>query len=116
MTRPLYLTGGLIALTLGIIGAFLPIMPTVPFLIAAAFCFARSNPEWEKKLLDHPTHGPTLRDWNERGAVSRRVKLIAIASMAVGGVVTWLTIGWPWAGISLAILATVGPWLWTRPE
>ncbi|MGE3692003.1 MAG: YbaN family protein [Novosphingobium sp.] len=116
MVRPLYLTGGLLALALGIVGAFLPIMPTVPFLILAAFFFARSKPEWEQRLLDHPQYGPTLRDWRARGAIRRRVKLIAIGGMCVGALFTWLTIGWPWVAISLAIIVFVGGWIWTRPE
>ncbi|MFN9377367.1 MAG: DUF454 family protein, partial [Novosphingobium sp.] len=55
IARPLYLTGGLIALGLGLIGVALPIMPTVPLLLLAAFCFARSHPEWARRLYNHPT-------------------------------------------------------------
>lgn len=110
------MTGGLFALGLGIIGVFLPIMPTVPFLILAAFCFARSRPEWEQRLLDHPQYGPTLRDWRERGAVRRRVKIVAISAMSAGAAFTWFTVGWPWVLISLAIIVFAGGWLWMRPE
>lgn len=116
MVRPLYISGGLIALGFGVVGVFLPIMPTVPFLIAAAFCFARSKPEWEQRLLDHPQYGATLRDWRERRAIRRRVKVVAIAAMCAGAVFTWLTIGWPWVAISLAIIVLAGGWIWTRPE
>jgi len=116
MVHPLYMAGGLFALVLGIIGAFLPIMRTVPFLIAAAFCFGRSKPEWEQRLLDHPQYGDTLRDWRERGAIRRKVKLIAIGGMSMGALVTWLTIGWPWVAISLTIIVLAGTWIWTRPE
>jgi len=49
--RPLYTAGGIIATGLAAVGAFLPIMPTVPFLLVAVFCFARSNPAWEQKIL-----------------------------------------------------------------
>src|SRR5438309_668587 len=110
------MAGGPFALVLGILGAFLPIMPTVPFLIAAAFCFGRSNPEWEQRLLDHPQYGDTLRDWRERGAIRRRVKIIAISGMCGGALVTWLTIGWPWVAVSLTIIVLAGSWIWTRPE
>ena len=116
MARSLYLAAGLVALALGIIGIALPIMPTVPFLLLAAFCFARSNPAWEQRLLDHPKYGPPLREWRDRRAISRKAKVAAILAMSVGGMVTWFTLGWPWVGISLAILIIAGSWIWTRNE
>ncbi|MEQ1540008.1 MAG: YbaN family protein, partial [Sphingorhabdus sp.] len=57
MKRPLYLTGGIVSTVLGVVGIFLPIMPTVPFLILAAFCFARSDPALEARILNHPVYG-----------------------------------------------------------
>ena len=116
MTRPFWLAGGLTAVGLGVVGAFLPIMPTVPFLLLAAFCFSRSHPEWERRLLEHPTYGPGLLDWRERKAIRRRSKIIAITSMAVGAGVVWFTIGYPWVLVSLAVLAITGTWIWTRNE
>lgn len=116
MVRPLYLTAGLTSVGLGIIGAFLPIMPTVPFLLLAAFCFARSNPAWEQRLLDHPQYGPSLRDWRERSAISRRAKIAALVAMSAGVGFTWLTVGWPWVLISIAVLTICGSWIWTRNE
>jgi uncharacterized membrane protein YbaN (DUF454 family) len=114
--RALYLAGGLLAVGLGAVGAFLPIMPTVPFLMLAAYCFARSNPEWEKRLLDHPSWGPQLRDWRERRAISRRAKTMAIGAMTAGAVFTWYTLGEPWYWISLAVLVIAGGWIATRNE
>lgn len=116
VARHLWLGAGLVAVGLGAIGAFLPIMPTVPFLLLGAFCFARSNPAWEQRLLDHPTYGRQLRNWRERRAISRPAKIGAIGAMSVGAAVTWLTLGWPWVGVSLAILAICGTWIWTRNE
>ncbi|MFZ1743188.1 MAG: YbaN family protein [Pontixanthobacter sp.] len=114
--RPLYLAGGIIAVALGAIGAALPIMPTVPFLLLAAFCFARSNPEWEQRLLNHPQWGGHLRDWRERRAISRRSKIMAIGAMATGAVVTWFTLGAPYVYISIAVLVLSGGWIATRNE
>ena len=116
MSRTLYLVAGLVALALGAIGVALPILPTVPFLLLAAFCFARSRPEWEQRLLDHPRYGPPLRDWIERRAISRRAKLAAIGAMAAGVVFTWFAVGWPWVMLSAAILVIAGSWMWTRAE
>jgi len=116
IARPLYLTGGLIALGLGLVGVALPIMPTVPFLLLAAFCFARSHPEWAQRLYDHPTYGPGLRDWRDRRAISRRAKVSAVLAMSAGVGFTWLTVGFPYVWISLAVLTIAGTWIWTRAE
>lgn len=116
LARPLYLAGGFIALGLGAIGVALPIMPTVPFLLLAAFCFARSHPEWAQRLYDHPTYGPGLRNWRDRRAISRKAKLSAVTAMAVGAVFTGFTLGFPWVWVSLVILTIAGSWIWTRAE
>ncbi|MGE5952227.1 MAG: YbaN family protein [Qipengyuania vulgaris] len=114
--RLLYRVLGYIAVALGAIGAFLPIMPTVPFLLLAVYFFARSSPELEKKILDHPHWGPQVKDWRERRAISRSSKTMAIGAMAVGAVVTWYTLGEPWYYISIAILVIAGTWIATRNE
>ncbi|WP_095012595.1 YbaN family protein [Tsuneonella mangrovi] len=114
--RHLYFGLGLFMVLLGAIGAVLPIMPTVPFLLLAVYFFARSNPEWERKILDHPTWGPQVRDWTERRAISRRAKTMAIGAMATGAVVTYATLGEPWYYISIAILVIAGTWIATRNE
>jgi uncharacterized membrane protein YbaN (DUF454 family) len=116
LTRPLYLTGGVVALGLGFVGLALPLVPQVPFFVVAAFCFARSRPEWEQWMLDHAHLGPLLRDWHERRAVSRKVKWITITGLSAGVGFTWLTLGWPWVLVSAALLVVVGTWVWTRPE
>jgi uncharacterized membrane protein YbaN (DUF454 family) len=114
--RHAYLAAGLVSVALAVIGIALPIMPTVPFLVLAAFCFARSNPAWEARLLDHPHYGPSLRAWRERRAIGRPAKLAAVGAMTVGAAVTWFTLGAPWIYVSLAVLAGAGSWIWTRAE
>ncbi|MEO9462297.1 MAG: YbaN family protein [Marinomonas sp.] len=114
--RPIYLTIGILSVALGAIGAFLPLLPTVPFLLLAVFCFARSNKEWEQRILNHPTWGPQVRDWQERRAISRRSKMIAIATLIAGAVFSWVTVGAPWAYASLAVVAISGSWIATRNE
>ncbi|MFM6932354.1 MAG: YbaN family protein [Novosphingobium sp.] len=116
LARPLWLTAGISAFAVGTIGILLPLLPTVPFYLLAAFCFARSNPKWEQWLLDHQVWGPPIRRWRERGAISRKAKISAVTAMSIGGVVTWFTLGWPWAGVSLAVLVIAGSWIWTRPD
>lgn len=114
--RTIYRVLGYIAVALGAIGAFLPIMPTVPFLLLAVYFFARSSPELEQKILDHPHWGPQVLDWRQRRAISRRSKTMAIGAMATGAVVTYFTLGHPWYWVSLAILGIAGTWIATRNE
>ncbi|WP_271438296.1 YbaN family protein [Pontixanthobacter luteolus] len=114
--RPFFLVAGILSVILGAIGAALPIVPTVPFLLLAAFCFARSNPEWEERLLNHPQWGTQLRDWRERRAISRKSKTMAILAMAAGVGFTWYSLGFPYAYISIAVLVICGTWIATRAE
>jgi len=116
LVRALYLAGGLLFVALGVVGAFLPVLPTVPFLLLAVFCFARSRPAWAERLYAHPSYGPALRKWRDRRAIGRRAKVSALAVMAVSAAVSWLTVGWPWAVVASLALLGSGTWLWTRPE
>lgn len=116
MKRHLWTGAGLMFVGIGAVGAFLPLLPTVPFLLLALFCFARGNPVWEQRLLDHPTYGPLLLDWRQRRAIPRRAKWAALIAMAISVLVTGLTAGWPWVLIPLAVMALSGTWIWTRNE
>lgn len=80
--RLAYFIGGLLFLAIGIAGAFLPILPTTPFLLVAAFCFSRSDKRLESWLMNHRIFGPHLRDWNERKVIRRKAKLLATAMIA----------------------------------
>lgn len=87
--RLVWLAAGLVCVTLGVIGALVPLMPTTVFLILAAGCFARSSPRLEAKLLDHPRFGPTLRAWRSDGAIGQRAKAMACIGMALGYMLFW---------------------------
>lgn len=114
--RPLWTLAGLGFVGIGTVGAFLPLLPTVPFLLLALFCFARGNPAWEQRLLDHPKWGPPLRQWRERRAIPRRAKIAAVSTMAASVVITALTLGWPWVLVPAGVMALSGSWIWTRAE
>ncbi|WP_084619893.1 YbaN family protein [Devosia chinhatensis] len=117
MLRPLYLIAGLVMLVLGIVGAFLPVMPTTIFLIVAAWFFARSSPRLEAWLLAHPRFGSTLRDWREHGAISRRAKVWAGAGMAAGFSIFWIGARpniWLWLVVAVLMLACAS-YVLTRP-
>jgi uncharacterized protein len=106
-----------LALLLGLVGIVVPGLPTVPFLLVAAWAGGKGWPALEAWLLAHPTHGPTIRRWRERGAIPRRAKWWASGMMAISAGVLWLT-ALPLAarvGVPLLMLA-VALWMWTRPE
>ncbi len=106
-----------VSLALGIIGAFLPIMPTVPFILLAAWAAARSSPRLSNWLESHPRMGPHIRDWR-RGGVGRRSAKWTATVMMAGGAVTMLFFVRPlWVPLTaIATMASVGTWLWLRPE
>ncbi len=87
--RPFYFALGLIFVALGFVGAFLPVLPTTPFLIAAAACFARSSPRMEAWLSAHPRFGPLLAAWRARRVIPRPAKLAATAGIALGFALFW---------------------------
>ena len=116
MKQPLWMAAGVASLMLGAIGAVLPLLPTVPFVILAAFCFARGNPAWEAKLLDHPRFGHHIRNWRERGAISRKGKLAATGAFAASILFGLWAMRWPYAAIPPVAAAICLSWLWTRPE
>ncbi len=81
--RVLYRIFGMTLVPIGIAGVILPILPGVPLLILAAACFARSSPKFEHWLISHPTFGPGIIAWRERGAISLRSKVLAIGMMSI---------------------------------
>jgi uncharacterized membrane protein YbaN (DUF454 family) len=115
--RGLFLVAGGLALALGAIGIFLPLLPTVPFLLLAAFCFARGSERVHNWLLSHPVFGPPIIDWNERGAIGRRAKWLAsVTIVAAFGVSVLLGLP-PWVLITQAVtLGAVALFIWTRPH
>lgn len=108
-------SAGLASLALGMIGLVLPLLPTTPFLILATFCFARSSPALEHRLLHHPTFGPHIIAWRQNRAISRKGKLAAVIALAVSAVTGFLTISPPWSFVSTSMCIILGAWLLMRP-
>lgn len=114
--RYVWLICGAIALGLAIIGVVLPIMPTVPFLLLAAFCFSRSSPRLHDWLLSHPVYGPHITAWHESGAIKPRAKWLAALCIA-GSLGLSAVLGVPnnIFIIQCVILTAVMIFIWSRP-
>ncbi len=104
-----YLTLAWIFLGLGILGAFLPLLPTTVFIILAAWAFAKSSPEREAWLLNHPKFGPPLRDWRKYRAIPIRAKCLAYGLISCSALISmWWMNAHPWLlGITLVCLTLV---------
>ena len=107
---------GAISLAIGIIGLFVPGLPTTVFVLIAAACAARGSPRFHGWLLAHRQFGPIIRDWQDGGRVSRPAKRAAAVSMAACAVVLVLVVSRGWALVGIAVMAIVLIWLWHRPE
>ncbi|MCK7594042.1 YbaN family protein [Pseudomarimonas salicorniae] len=115
--RPIWIALAGLFLALGLIGVLLPGLPTTPFVLLAAWAAARGSPRLHGWLLRHPLFGPMISDWQRGGAVHRRAKWAASATMALcAGLMFWLAPRWWMAGIGTALMAAVAGWLWLRPE
>lgn len=114
--RIAWAAAGFASLALGAIGVVVPLLPTVPFVILAAFCFARGSPAIEAKLLAHPRFGPHIHLWRSRGAISRRGKYAATAAFAVSIALALALARWPWNVVPIGVAAISLTWLWRRPE
>jgi hypothetical protein len=116
MLRALYLAGGFLSLVLGGIGVVLPLLPTVPFLILAAFLFARCNPRLEQWLLNHPRYGPAIQLWRKKGIISVTGKRAAFLALAFTLTVSLIVLKFPWSLIPALPILVIGAWIWHRPE
>lgn len=90
---------GLLSTALGVAGIFIPVLPTVPLLLLAAACFARSSERFHGWLLGHPYLGPMIRDYMDGQGVPLRAKIIAISTI--------------WISISISTLFLI-PLFWVK--
>lgn len=114
--RWLWATFGILALGFAIIGIVTPILPTVPFLLLAAFFFSRSSERLHHWLLRHPVLGPPIENWNRSGAISSRAKLFATGSMIAAFAIS-LVLGLRPLILLIqgAVLCGAALFIWSRP-
>ena len=115
LLRALWLLGGWLSLVLGFIGIFLPLLPTTPFVLLAAFCFSRGSARWEHWLVNHPRLGPMVRDWRATRAVPLRAKQLATLMMTASSLWAFFMIPSMWRVMPALCCSCVAIWLWRLP-
>lgn len=116
--RMLFLATGFFFVGLGLIGVALPVLPTTPFLIVAAYCFSKSSERWHEWLLSNPIFGSSLRDWEKSGVIRMRAKITAVCLITISFTTLWFTIKAPvYARVAmLSIGVIVSIFILSRPS
>lgn len=116
--RWVYLAGGWGFLALGALGIFLPVLPTTPFVLVAAWLFSRSSERLHRRLLEHRTFGRVVREWEAHGVIRLRAKLLATA--VIVPLVGWMLLGSDapgWTRWATVVLVAWGlAFVWSRPS
>ena len=116
LARALWLAFGLTSLVVGIIGIFVPLLPTTPLMLLAAFCFARSSRRLHGWLTRHPRFGPPIEAWHRHGAISRGGKQLSVLAMLLVLLVSLaLAVPWEVLAIQAVVLAAVATFILSRP-
>ena len=112
-----YLAIGWLMVGLAAIGSFLPVMPTVPFLLVAFWAFSQSSPRLSRRILRHPRLGPMLRDWLRYQAIPRRIRYLAVGMMAGGCLLSWMLRVPLWAfSMQVTICILIAAFILSRPD
>jgi uncharacterized protein len=116
LMRWFYLGVGLAALFTGVLGIFLPILPTTPFILLAAGCFARSSERFHAFLLNHRIAGPIIREWCEHRSIPRKAKRWAYVLMFLSfGSSILIVTSWWLKGMLLSLAIVLGIFIWRVP-
>jgi uncharacterized membrane protein YbaN (DUF454 family) len=117
MMRRFYLCLGYASLALGIVGIFLPVLPTTPFVLLAAWCFTRSNPALAKRLYRHPRFGPLLTAWRDQRAIPLHAKIYALTALALSyALILYLAESRILPVVLALIMGSVALYIATRPR
>lgn len=114
--RIFLLSIGIASLGLGILGIFLPLLPTTPFLLLSAICFSKASPRLHRWLIEHPKLGPSIVAWQTRRVIPLKAKLLAtllllptiLFATAVGERPLWAR------AVMLSVAAGVMIFLWAQ--
>ena len=108
---------GVLALGIGIVGIFLPLLPTTPLVILTAFAFAKGSPRLRRMITTHRIFGPIVEDWEQNGSIAKPYKIAACASMPVVLLIS-LAVGVPAFVIVIQVICLGGAafFVLTRPS
>lgn len=117
LKRALLVAAGVLSLALGLLGVVLPGLPTTPFVLLAAACFAKTSPRLHLWLTQHRFLGPMVRDWEANRSLPVRVKWVSTSLMlAMVGVSAWQLAGRGWLQALVLGLGLLGAWVvWRIP-
>jgi uncharacterized membrane protein YbaN (DUF454 family) len=118
LVRGLLICAGWVSVTLGAVGLVLPILPTTPFLLVAAACFARASPAFHRWLVGSPRFGPLIVEWRRHRSIPYRAKLAAIALFVLSlgtSILVFVRPAWLQAVMALGGCAMV-VWLYRIPS
>ncbi len=118
LVRHAFLGAGCGFVGLAILGVFLPLLPATPFVLAAAACFARASPRFYNWVMNHRIFGPTVREWRRYRSIPYRVKLWAIALMALSlgaSIAFFVRPGWLQAALA-AFGVLLAAWMYRLPS
>jgi uncharacterized membrane protein YbaN (DUF454 family) len=116
--RVLLVIAGTLCLVLAVVGVFTPVLPTTPFVLLAAACYARASNRFHRMLLDNRTFGPIIREWERHRSIPRRVKAVAIGMMATTlsiSVIFFVEPAWL-KGALVALGFVLGFWMYRIPS
>lgn len=116
--RWIYLIIGWLSLAAGVIGLFLPIWPTAPFVILAAWCFSKGSEKLHRWIISQKTIGPMILEWEQYGIIRLRAKKLATIALAISFtfMAIFVKVAWPIKGTVIAIGTIVMAYIWTRPS
>lgn len=116
--RLVYLCLGLGFVGVGVVGAFLPVLPTTPFMIVALWAFTKSSPRLQRWLYEHPLFGPPLRRWHEHKVIPGYAKAMALGAMALSlAALVWVAqVPWPYVAAAAALMAIGAAYVLSKPS
>ena len=104
MKKALYISLGFLFIALGVLGVFLPLLPTTPFILLAAFFFSQSSEKCHQWLLGNKIFGPVLYNWEKSRCIPHFAKVLSFSMIAVFGAVSVFTLPFVWLKVVTVLL------------